>query len=219
MNSSSLQYRIYLVILVFVFLIGMLGLMAIEQFSALDALYFTVATISTVGYGDLHPATPAGKILAIIIILTGVGCFVGFVANSIEYLIAQRERKLQIRKLNMISGVFFTEVGTNLLKKFSAQDPAREEIRSVLLVSDNWSDAEFSHADEVLKNHIPRLNSRTVDLEELKEMSHPAERFSSLVARESPAGRTREFHTLIAGSLSYDGRIDHTQETDRSSLH
>jgi voltage-gated potassium channel len=169
MNSSSLQYRIYLVILVFVFLIGMLGLMAIEQFSALDALYFTIATISTVGYGDLHPVTPAGKILAIIIILTGVGCFVGFVANSIEYLIAQRERKLQIRKLNMISGVFFTEVGTNLLKKFSAQDPAIEEIRSALLVSDNWSDAEFSHADEVLKNHIPRLNSRTVDLEELKE--------------------------------------------------
>ena len=129
MNSSSLQYRIYLVILVFVFLIGMLGLMAIEQFSALDALYFTVATISTVGYGDLHPVTPAGKILAIIIILTGVGCFVGFVANSIEYLIAQRERNLRMKKLNMISGVFFTEVGTNLLKKFSAQDPAIEEIR------------------------------------------------------------------------------------------
>jgi len=169
MNSSSLQYRIYLVILVFVFLIGMLGLMAIEQFSALDALYFTVATISTVGYGDLHPVTPAGKILAIIIILTGVGCFVGFVANSIEYLIAQRERKLRVRKLNMIIGIFFMEVGTTLLKKFSAQDPAIEEIRSALLVSDNWSDTEFSHANDVLKNHIPRLNSRTIDLGELRE--------------------------------------------------
>jgi len=37
MNSSALQYRIYLVILIFVFLIGMLGLMAIEQFAPLDA--------------------------------------------------------------------------------------------------------------------------------------------------------------------------------------
>ena len=106
MNSSALQYRIYLVILIFVFLIGMLGLMAIEQFAPLYALYFTIATISTVGYGDLHPVTPAGKILAIIIILTGVGCFVGFIANSIEYLIAQRERKLRVKKLNMIIGVF-----------------------------------------------------------------------------------------------------------------
>jgi hypothetical protein len=147
----------------------MLGLMAIEQFSALDALYFTVATISTVGYGDIHPVTPAGKLLAIIIILTGVGCFVGFIANSIEYLVAKRERKLRARKLNMIIGVFFMEVGTNLLKKFSAQDPTIDEVRSVLLVSDNWSDAEFSYADAVLKNHIPRLNSRTIDLGELKE--------------------------------------------------
>ena len=93
----------------------------------------------------------------------------GFIANSIEYLIAQRERKLRVKKLNMIIGVFFTEVGTNLLKKFSAQDPVVEEIRSALLVSDNWSDSEFSHADAVLKNHIPQLNSRTIDLGELRE--------------------------------------------------
>lgn len=169
MNSSALQYRIYLAILFFVFIIGMVGLITIEQFAPLDALYFTVATISTVGYGDIHPVTPAGKILAIIIILTGVGCFVGFIANSIEYLVAKRERKLRVKKLNMIIGVFFMEVGTNLLKKFSAQDPAIEEIRSALLVSDNWSDSEFSHADGVLKNHIPKLNSRTIDLGELRD--------------------------------------------------
>lgn len=64
----------------------MLGLMAIEQFPALDALYFTVATISTVGYGDLHMVTPAGKILAITIILTGVGCFVGQIRPMIQDL-------------------------------------------------------------------------------------------------------------------------------------
>jgi voltage-gated potassium channel len=169
MNSSSLQYRIYLAILLFVFIIGMIGLMTIEKFTAIDALYFFTATVSTVGYGDIHPTTTAGKLLAIMIILAGVGCFVGFVASSIEYMVAQRERKLRVKKLNMIIGVFFMEVGTNLLKKFSAQDPAIEEIRSALLVSDNWSDAEFSHADEVLKNHIPRLNSRTIDLGELRE--------------------------------------------------
>jgi voltage-gated potassium channel len=169
MNSSSLQYRIYLAILLFVFIIGMIGLITIEKFTAIDALYFFTATVSTVGYGDIHPTTTAGKLLAIMIILAGVGCFVGFVASSIEYMVAQRERKLRVKKLNMIIGVFFTEVGTNLLKKFSAQDPAIEEIRSALLVSDNWSDAEFSHADDVLKNHLPRLNSRTIDLGELRD--------------------------------------------------
>jgi len=169
MESSSLQYRIYLVILLFVFIFGMIGLITIEHFDPVDALYFFTATVSTVGYGDIHPVTTAGKLLAIVIILAGVGCFVGFVASSIEYMVAQRERRLRVRKLNMIAGVFFTEVGTNLLKKFSAHDPAIEEIRTALLVSHDWSDPDFARAAEILKNHVPRLDSRTIDLVDLHE--------------------------------------------------
>ena len=140
----------------------------------------------------------------------------GFIANSIEYLIAQRERKLRVKKLNMIIGVFWTEVGTNLLKKFSAQDPVVEEIRSALLVSDNWSDSEFSHADAVLKNHIPQLNSRTIDLGELREFLIRYKGFN-LSLLENP--QLIEHENFIPLLLEiFDGRIEHTEETDRSSL-
>ncbi len=77
MKRSELKYRIYLVILFLVFIIGMIGLIEIEHLEPVDALYFIVATISTVGYGDVHPVTYGGKFLAIMIILAGVGCFVG----------------------------------------------------------------------------------------------------------------------------------------------
>jgi hypothetical protein len=145
----------------------MMGLIAIEHFPPIDAFYFIVSTISTVGYGDLHPVTPAGKLLAVMIILAGVGCFVGVVANSIEYTVDQRERRIRLKKLNMIIGVFFSEVGTNLLKKFSKQDTKIEEIRSVLIVSNKWSEPDFSHAVKALKRYVPQLDSRTVDLQEL----------------------------------------------------
>ena len=141
MNSAVLQYRIYLTILFFVFVIGMIGLITIEQFAPLDAVYFIIVTLATVGYGDLHPVTLAGKIISIIIILTGVGCFVGLVANSVELMVAKRERNLSQKKINMIIGVFFSEVGTTLLKKFSALDPKNEEIRSALIVSNDWSES------------------------------------------------------------------------------
>ena len=36
-----------------------------EGWSWLDALYFTVVTLTTIGYGDLHPTTPASKIFTI----------------------------------------------------------------------------------------------------------------------------------------------------------
>jgi voltage-gated potassium channel len=169
MATANLKYRIYLLILFCVFLFGMIGLILAEHFPPLDAFYFIIATISTVGYGDVHPVTPFGKLLAIIIIIAGVGCFVGVVANFIEYFVDQRERKLRNEKLNMIIGVFFSEVGINLLKKFSAHDPAIDEIRSALIVANTWSDADFIHAKEALKVHPRTLDSRTIDLRKLNE--------------------------------------------------
>ena len=118
MKAISLRFRIYITLLISVFLIGMIGLTVFEHFTPLDAFYFVVVTISTVGYGDLSPLTPYGKILSIIIILIGVGCFVGLVANSIEYLIVKRERSDRLEKLNMIVGVFYSQIGTKLLRRF-----------------------------------------------------------------------------------------------------
>jgi voltage-gated potassium channel len=165
--SLSLRMRVYLSILLCVIIVGMIGLLLLEQLAPLDAFYFLIVTIATVGYGDFSPHTPAGKILVILIIITGVGCFVGVAANSIESMIDERERKTRIEKLNMIIGIFFSEVGTKLLKKFSDHDSTIAEIRSALLVSNNWSDAEFAHARTVLEAHVCSLDSRTVPLEDL----------------------------------------------------
>jgi len=165
--SLPLRMRIYLSILLCVLVAGMIGLMVIEQLSPLDAFYFLIVTIATVGYGDIHPVSPAGKILVIVIILTGVGCFIGVAANSIEFIIDERERKSRMEKLNMIIGIFFSEVGTSLIKKMSACDSSIDEIRSALIVSNNWSGAEFAHARDVLENRVYSLDSCSVPLEDL----------------------------------------------------
>ena len=167
MNVISTRLRIYLIILVAVVIVGVLGLIAIEGFTPLDSVFFLIVTISTVGYGDIHPITPAGKILVILIILTGVGCFVGVVANAIEHIVSKRERAQRLRKLNMIIGVFFSEVGTRLIKKLSAHDPEIDRIQSALVVSNNWSDADFIQAQDIIHHHESRLDSRSVPLPEL----------------------------------------------------
>jgi hypothetical protein len=155
----------------------MMGLIYFEKFPPLDAFYFIISTISTVGYGDLHPVTSAGKILVIFIILTGVGCFVGVVANAIEYMIEDRERKQRFEKLNMIIGAFFSEIGINLLKKFSHCDPLVEEIRSGLIVTNVWSDEDFSQAYATLKHHSCKIRSQDFDLENLRDFLTQHRRF------------------------------------------
>ena len=52
---------------------GTIGSHFIERLNWLDAVYFTVVTIGTVGFGDIVPITPQGKIFAICLIIVGVG--------------------------------------------------------------------------------------------------------------------------------------------------
>jgi hypothetical protein len=165
--SLTYRLRIYISILFIVLAAGILGLMVTEGFTPFDSFYFIIVTIATVGYGDLHPITLAGKLLVIAIILLGVGCFIGVVANAIESMIDSRERTQRLQKLNMIIGVFYSEVGTKLLKKFSGHDPGVKEIQAALVVSNNWSDPEFSLAEKILARHEYVIDSRDLDLEEL----------------------------------------------------
>jgi hypothetical protein len=82
-------------------------------------------------------------------------------------MIDERERRTRIEKLNMIIGTFFSEIGTKLLKIMSVHDSSVGEIRSALIVSSTWSDAEFARARSVLENHTYNLDSRTVPMDDL----------------------------------------------------
>jgi voltage-gated potassium channel len=44
----------------------------LEGWSWLDSVYFVVITSTTIGYGDLHPTTPATKIITIFFGLNGI---------------------------------------------------------------------------------------------------------------------------------------------------
>jgi voltage-gated potassium channel Kch len=126
---------------------GMIALILAEGFSLLDAVYFLIVTIATVGYGDLYPVTPLGKITVIIVIICGVGVFISFVANSIEYLIDKRERAERLKKMNMIIGVLFSELGIRLLKVFG--EKTRPSVRYGQLLSLRTSGRRM-----ILKEHL-----------------------------------------------------------------
>lgn len=43
--------------------------------SPMDALWWGITTMTTVGYGDRYPVTPEGRLVAMILMITGVGLF------------------------------------------------------------------------------------------------------------------------------------------------
>lgn len=53
--------------------IGTVGFLLIEGLSLGDAAYLTVITLTTVGYGDLVPRTPGGRLFTVLLLLSGLG--------------------------------------------------------------------------------------------------------------------------------------------------
>lgn len=146
---------------------GTIGLILTDDLPPFDAFYFVLVTIATVGFGDISPHTVPGKLIPLAIILAGVGCFVAVAATIVESFIDTRERVERPRKINMLSGVFYSGIGMSLLRKFSAADPACDRIRCALVVSGSRTDKNFTKAGAILAQYTPVIRNRDLDLPEL----------------------------------------------------
>lgn len=63
---------IILLMLASLYIVSIVFFHIAEGWNYLDAAYFTTVTIATVGYGDITPITPLGKIGAMLLIFLGI---------------------------------------------------------------------------------------------------------------------------------------------------
>ena len=70
----------------------------------------------------------------------------------IETAISQREKSALLEKLNMVIGVFFSEVGTDLLSEISKFDSKSKKISNILIINANWADLDFIRAKSDIIN-------------------------------------------------------------------
>jgi voltage-gated potassium channel len=66
------RFRLPATLVVLTVLYGTLGYFLLERWSLTDALYMTVTTLATVGYGEVRPLDPSGKLFTISLIVLGV---------------------------------------------------------------------------------------------------------------------------------------------------
>jgi voltage-gated potassium channel len=105
----SLPRRVLPALYVLVIIIGsgVTGYILIERWSFIDALYMTILTITTVGYGEVHPLSQGGKIFSIVLMIGGVGGVLYTLSLLIQYLLEgqlgitlrRRRMKTEIAKL------------------------------------------------------------------------------------------------------------------------
>lgn len=162
------RLKFFISALVLLILFWTLVFMAVERRSFVDAFYYTMVTVTTVGYGDIHPVSTTGKMMAVLIILTGTGLFGGMVASVTELLLTSRVRRARMEKLHMVIGAFFSEVGNTLLVHFSDFDDRLEQIRGDLVVRGDWTDAQFQEVAGRIRSYDYHVDAAKVDFEHLR---------------------------------------------------
>ncbi|HEY3058342.1 MAG TPA: potassium channel family protein, partial [Chloroflexota bacterium] len=60
-----------------------------------DALWWAAATITTVGYGDVYPKTPAGRGVAVLLMLVGINLFGLLTARVAAFFVEADERRAE----------------------------------------------------------------------------------------------------------------------------
>lgn len=113
-----------------IFVLGVVGYVSIERWSPFDALYMTVITLTTVGFMEVHPLSPAGRVFTMVLIINGVASFLFLATSFVEYVVGGsltgflRTRRMQ-QTIGGLSGHYivcgYGRVGEQVVKDLRLQ--------------------------------------------------------------------------------------------------
>ncbi len=129
MNYSRL--RISLILLFAIVFAGTIGYSVFEDMPVFDAFYMTVITVSTVGFSEIKPLSQVGRIMTVIIIVSGISILTYtlgqvariFVEGELRRILGRRKLEKQISKLNdhyIICG--YGRIGTVISRELSDEN-------------------------------------------------------------------------------------------------
>ncbi len=145
--------KVYLlcILLALVFGFGTLGYMFLEGWSAFDSFYMTVITLATIGYGESHPLSMAGRAFTIVLIFLGLGIFtvlVGSVSRAVLEgqfnRIFDRSRKMRERVDQLVNHTIFC--GFSRLSRIAAAELRRAGEEIVVIEADEARGREAEQA-------------------------------------------------------------------------
>ena len=159
-------------ILVSILTVGTLGYMGIEGCSFLDGLYMTVITITTVGFGEVFPLGPAGKVFTIGLIFVGV-TFVLYVFGKVTETVVEGGLRKAFGRINMDKKLAkigdhyivcgFGRIGKVICqslkddhREFVVVESSPEEIKAIGALGYLFVEGEAADDDTLLKAGIQR---------------------------------------------------------------
>jgi len=118
MDDGNRKILIAATLLAIIIIVGITGYILIERFSLVDAIYMTVITLTTVGFGEVHPLSEDGKIFTAVLSFISLGFFAYSISmittHFVEGQLADFLRGYKIKKhKKMENHVIVVGIGRN----------------------------------------------------------------------------------------------------------
>jgi len=91
-------------LLVAIILVGVAGFRIIENYSFSEAIYMTIITVSTVGFNEVRPLSPEGRLFTAFLIIFSFGTF-AYAVSSITIYVMDGEYKRYFKDLRVTKQV------------------------------------------------------------------------------------------------------------------
>ncbi len=146
--KALFNLKILFIALVALMLIGTAGFHFLEGWPWFDGFYMVLTTITTIGYGELYPLSPVGRIFNTFIIVTGVGLVLLFFGGATQALLEFElqsvfGRRRMDREISRLSDHFII-CGAGRVGRSVARELARKPLPFVIVDSDQPKLARYS---------------------------------------------------------------------------
>ena len=88
----------------------------------------------------------------------------------LERLLAEREKRALRAKMNMLIGMFFSDLGVELLGKLTAAIQGKDEMRARLAVSKDWTRRDYAGAEDFVRHYSGEVDAGLLDLPGLRDL-------------------------------------------------
>ncbi|MCX7995812.1 MAG: hypothetical protein N3A65_08620 [candidate division WOR-3 bacterium] len=146
------------------------------------------------------------------------------VSMVIERLFQYRETKERLEKLNMLIGVFFSEVGHRLLVLYTKFDANAGDITKDITLDGSWNDDDFKKFKANLRFHNFKIDLEKINLEELRNFLYSKREFMLRLLENPILLEHERFTSLLwavfhlAEELHYRDRLKELPRTDYEHL-
>ncbi len=171
MGEYLRQFFIAVLSFLLLIFVGTLGYHLIEGWSVFEAFYMTIITLSTVGFGEIHPLSESGRLFTMFLILGGVGVAIyvfsmvteAVVSGQLQELLGRRRLEHKIEALKghyIICG--YGRIGRHICRIIAKEVPFviiendPEAIKEIEKEGFIYVEGDATHEDVLKKAGIER---------------------------------------------------------------